>query len=166
VGDYLALALLAAAERTPRVRDDDIYVITGGREIARMRALLSRASAVTRDRDLLAGIAGVRRYVDRCARREWVPPPVLRTASGRALVALTGFLVAAAGVAAGLMHRFGTGLWVMLALAVLATLGLVLDGRVPRWKLNRWAQHPGGSARGSGGRPPFHRDILHKGIRE
>jgi Flp pilus assembly protein TadD len=133
VGDHLGLALLAAAERVPRIRDGDTFLVTGADEVRRMRALLSRAAAVAHDPDLRAGIARVRRYVDLCGHREWVPARVVSGAPGWALLVAAGVLVLVAGV----WNEAG---WVALALAVAAVLGVGWHGRVPRWKLNRWAQ--------------------------
>jgi Flp pilus assembly protein TadD len=141
VGDHLALALVAAAEQTPRIRDGDTYLVTGADEVTRMRALLSRAADVAEDRDVRVGVASVRRYVDMCAHREWVPARAVGGTAGRAAwLAVAAFLVPAAGVVAGVVHEVGMAVWVTLALAVAATVGLVQHGRVPRWKLNRWAR--------------------------
>jgi tetratricopeptide (TPR) repeat protein len=130
-GDSLGLTLAEAAERIPRSREDDTYVITTREEIIQMRRLLTHAARVAHDPDVRADIDGVRRYVDGCARRVFVAGRVLHTATGRLwLLALLGLGVWAA-IAPLAVHR-GTA----IALAVAAAGCLVHHALVPRWQLN------------------------------
>lgn len=80
-GDCLGLVLVEAAERVPRVRQGERYVITAPEEITRMRVKLARAVTVAVDPDLHVRIGEVRTYVEACARRAWSwsrPVPVAR----------------------------------------------------------------------------------------
>ncbi|HZN77209.1 MAG TPA: tetratricopeptide repeat protein [Micromonosporaceae bacterium] len=138
-GDYLALALTEVAELVPEVRDHDTYFITSDTEIASMRTLLTRAAKVAHDPDLQAGIARVRRYVDGCARREFVSSRMLNSSLGRLGLATAGLLIASATVTVVLL---GLSVPVLGAAALALTAvgyGQVRYTCVPRWRLNRLA---------------------------
>jgi len=138
-GDYLALALTEVAEQVPVVRDNDTYFITSEAEIARMRELLDRAASVTRDPDVHAGVARVRRYVEACARHEfvasrlphWCPHWVCATVAVLLLIGIVwlavilGWLipVAVIGPLTGAAVAYGARRY----------------AQVPRWRLNKWA---------------------------
>ncbi|HET8657958.1 MAG TPA: hypothetical protein VFM55_03060 [Micromonosporaceae bacterium] len=77
VGDHLGLALAEAAERVPLVREREAYALTCEGQIALMRTLLRRAAEMARDPGLQAEVAGIRRHVDRCARRELLTSALL-----------------------------------------------------------------------------------------
>jgi len=139
VADCLGLVLIEAAERIPRMRIGETYVITSPQEIAAMRAKLARAEEVAQDLDLLACIAELRAYVETCARRTWV--------SGRLLRGRTGwtYLPVLAVLGFGMTAFQSTGSWtVMLLLSASLLVGsaahdLLVHTWVPRWKLNRFA---------------------------
>jgi Flp pilus assembly protein TadD len=138
-GDYLALALTEVAEQVPEARDHDTYFITSDSEIAAMRTLLTRAATVVDDPELRAGIVRVRRYVDGCARREFVPNRLLRSLRGRLGLVAAGLLTSTIVVMLLLPAR-SVAVLVATGLALVAVVaGLVRHVRVPRWRLNRWA---------------------------
>jgi tetratricopeptide (TPR) repeat protein len=74
IRDCLALVLVDAAERVPRVCLGERYVITAPSEIAAMRAKLTRASTVAVDDELRTCVGEVRAYVEACTRRDWSRP--------------------------------------------------------------------------------------------
>jgi tetratricopeptide (TPR) repeat protein len=129
VGYYLAMALLTAAENVPRVRDDSGYAITARYEISQMGALLDRAEQVTGDPELLASIADMREYMDRCAGSEIIWGRIVGRWGLRYLI-----VVVVSVCLAGFAHA----LWPFAVLAVIGGgVGLVLYAWVPRWRLNQ-----------------------------
>jgi Flp pilus assembly protein TadD len=128
-GDYLAMVLMDAAEKVPRVRDGDGYAITSPDEIRHMRDLLAQAAEVTSNPDLLAEIADTQSYVARCASSEVIWRRIFGKWGRRYLIlALLLWFVAI---------RF-PGAWPLVVLLVVGGgVSLVLYARVPRWELNR-----------------------------
>jgi tetratricopeptide (TPR) repeat protein len=138
-GDYLALALTEIAEQVPAVRDTDSYFVTSDAEIAEMRTLLVRAAEVVVDPDLQAGVARIRRYVDDCARREFVPSRLFRRLPGRLGLLLAGVLMATAVVAAVLFGQIAPVFAAAVPVLGAVGYGLLRYARVPRWRLNHLA---------------------------
>ncbi|HEX6076019.1 MAG TPA: tetratricopeptide repeat protein [Micromonosporaceae bacterium] len=129
-GDYLAMALLEAVERVPRVQGGDSYVITSSQEIDRMRTMLARARQVAQSPDLTNGIVSAEDYVNRCAGRTFLP------------YRLTGFLGRTLGVALLILlciGSFSNDLAMFSVVLVLGGAGLAWHATVPRWKINKWA---------------------------
>jgi Flp pilus assembly protein TadD len=139
VGDCLGLVLVEAAEEVPRLRIGETYLVASPEEITAMRAKLDRAAEVARDPELLSRIGEIRRYVETCARRQWLGRRLSR--SRTRLVYLGLFLLACVGTAALV---FLDGWPAVLLLAALLPLGHITYDLfrytwVPRWKLNRLA---------------------------
>jgi tetratricopeptide (TPR) repeat protein len=130
-GDYLAMALMNAAQEVPRVREDDGYAITAPDEISRMRNMLDRAVAVTQDPDLQSDIASMRHYIDRMAGREII--------WGR-IFSRVGLWWVGASALSVCCSGFDNDFAVIAALVIFGgAAGLVAYALVPRWKLNRMA---------------------------
>jgi tetratricopeptide (TPR) repeat protein len=130
-GDYLAMALLNAAENVPRVQVDNGYAITAPVEISHMRGLLQRAAEVVDDPELSAEVASARAYVERSAGSEIIWGRIFgRWGLRYGVVAMLSLCLA------GSAHQT----WPFAALVVVGGgVGLAVYAHVPRWRLNRFA---------------------------
>lgn len=137
-GSYLAMALLTAAERVPRSRDGDMYVITDRAEIGQMRGMLARVAQVTTNAQLLAELPRTTAYIDRCASRKFVARRAFGGCLGRLILGFWVVVILAMLVGV-LVVTIPAPLFLIPFTVVLGFL-FYLTGVVPRWKLNAQAE--------------------------
>ncbi|MFC4128118.1 J domain-containing protein [Nocardia rhizosphaerae] len=132
VAFYLANALLDKAEKTPRVQNDDSYVVTSEDEITAMRTLVERATSLpSNDFDIANRARDILEYLDGMEQMAWEVPGLFGFSTPRAIgiplvAAVLAFIMISAGAA-------GIGFLLVLAAAGIGFL-VYTTCWVPRWK--------------------------------
>lgn len=142
---YLAMILVDMAERVPRRRDRDSYIVTSREEITQMRAYLARAEAVKhKTDDVRQSIRHVVTYLDDMERKRFQLPAgflMLGGDGGCAGIVVMGIAVILplalllAGFGAFGSNAPGWGLILLLAAGGIGYLWFKMMW-VPGWKIN------------------------------